>query len=435
MNDNSVYDGATIDTLLDALLRSGGDWTHFYSPADCERVADRIRRGPQGTAARRSADSDPARSAGSRVSPKSTLRRVFSWFRRAHGSKDSGTGEPATREQPRRVWFYREYERLFGGHLKHAHYFDHVVRMPGFSPMITFGGETVDASLLGERGRLWPAGVEETAPCWKPEPGDVLFLEGASDWPYLIDNGLETLPNPRINLIQHVRHAHADNVRYRYLSERAIRICVSQEVADAISATGRANGPILTIPNAVDVMPFEPGTDGSPAGYDARRQAVTIVGYKSPGLARELSERLDAERTGHRLLTEFLDRDTFLGLLTDTRIAICLPHPEEGFYLPALEAMASGCLVVTLDCIGNRGFCHHGENCLVAGHDSESLFDMTKKALAMPVPERGRMHRRARETAAGHSLEVERARFHAVLEDVDRLWRAGGAGAGRSQLR
>ena len=202
MNDNSVYDGATIDTLLDALLRSGGDWTHFYSPADCERVADRIRRGPQGTAARRSADSDPARSAGSRVSSKSTLRRVLSWFRRAHGSKDSGTGEPATRERPRRVWFYREYVRLFGGHLKHAHYFDHVVRMPGFLPMITFGGETVDASLLDERGRLWPAGVEETAPCWKPEPGDVLFLEGASDWPYLIDNGLETLPNPRINLIQ-----------------------------------------------------------------------------------------------------------------------------------------------------------------------------------------------------------------------------------------
>ena len=272
---------------------------------------------------------------------------------------------------------------------------------------------------------------------WEPGASATCsFIEGASDWRFLADRaGWRTLPNPRINLIQGIQHAHADNVRYRYLSERAIRICVSQEVADAISATGRANGPILTIPNAVDVMPFEPGTDGSPAGYDARRQAVTIVGYKSPGLARELSERLDAERTGHRLLTEFLDRDTFLGLLTDTRIAVCLPRPEEGFYLPALEAMASGCLVVTLDCIGNRGFCHHGENCLVAGHDSESLFDMTKKALAMPVPERGRMHRRGRETAAGHSLEVERARFHAVLEDVDRLWRAGGAGAGRSQLR
>ena len=77
------------------------------------------------------------------------------------------------------MWFYREYVRLFGGHLKHAHYFDHVARMPGFSPMITFGGEAADASLLAERGRLWPAGVAETASRWKPESGDVLFLEGA----------------------------------------------------------------------------------------------------------------------------------------------------------------------------------------------------------------------------------------------------------------
>ena len=30
--------------------------------------------------------------------------------------------------------------------------------------------------------------------------------------------------------------------------------------------------------------------------------------------------------------------------------------------------MASGCLTVTLDCVGNRGFCRHDENCLIAEH-------------------------------------------------------------------
>ena len=43
-NDSALYDGVMIDALLKALLDTGGHWTRFYSPADCERVADRIRR-------------------------------------------------------------------------------------------------------------------------------------------------------------------------------------------------------------------------------------------------------------------------------------------------------------------------------------------------------------------------------------------------------
>ena len=37
------------------------------------------------------------------------------------------------------------------------------------------------------------------------------------------------------------------------------------------------------------------------------------------------------------------------------------------------------------------------------------------------------MHRQALDTAVGHSLEAERARFHAILDDVDRLWSAANA--------
>ena len=44
-NHSGLYDEAVIDTLLGALLDSGGQWTQFYRPADCERVADMIRRG------------------------------------------------------------------------------------------------------------------------------------------------------------------------------------------------------------------------------------------------------------------------------------------------------------------------------------------------------------------------------------------------------
>ena len=333
---------------------------------------------------------------------------------------DRDLNDSAERDQPRTVWFYRDYLRFAGGHLKHSHYFDYVRRMPGFAPRITFSVEPSNESQARERRRLWPAGEDVMAERWVPAGRDVLFLAGV-DWRYLRRNGLETLANPRINLIQGVRHAHEGTELYRYLSERAVRICVSQEVADAISATGRPNGPVLTIPNGIDLAPFEAVVGGSPAGFDGRRP-ITIVGYKRPELARTLSERLDAANIEHLLVCEFLDRSAFLALFGESRIVVCLPKEREGFYLPALEAMASGCLLVTLDCIGNRGFCRHDENCLIAGNDPESLFRATKRALAMAVPERERMQRRAGDTGAEHSLKVERQRFHAILGDIDRLW-------------
>ena len=304
---------------------------------------------------------------------------------------------------------------MFGGHVKHSHYFDHVLRTPGFTPKITFEGEGMNENeaLLRERRGLWPTGY---AARWEPGRRDVFFLAGL-DWLYLAESGLKSLPNPRINLIQGFNHTRRTARAHRYLAERAIRICVSDEVAGAISATGLTQGPILAIPNGID---FPAASSTSTA------RAVTIVGYKRPDLARALSRRLHEQGIAHPPTTKFHERCRFLDLLAESRVAVCLPLAVEGFYLPALEAMAAGCLVVTLDCIGNRGFCHHGKNCLIAEPDLESLWSAVKKALDMPDPECERVRRAARHTANEHSIHAERQRFQAILTDVDRLWRMDG---------
>ena len=325
-------------------------------------------------------------------------------------------------DAPRKVWFHRGIAPLSGGQVKHAHYFEHVRRMPGFAPVIAFSRAAPSEFHAGERRKLWPVAEEETAEGWQPEAGDVLFLAG-TDWRYAAECGLSASGNPRISLIQGLQHAREDSDLYGFLSEAAIRICVSFEVARAISTTGRVRGPVLTIPNGIDVAPFEPAEGGSPAGYEARPGSITIVGYKRPELARALSERLHREGIEHELPTALLGRSVFLASLAGSRVAVCLPHAEEGFYLPALEAMASGALVVTLDCIGNRGFCHDHWNCVIAEPDSRSLIRAVQRILAMTPAERGRMHSRARDTAARHSLAAERKRFHAILADIDRLWR------------
>ena len=329
----------------------------------------------------------------------------------------------------RTVWFHRQYERFQGGHVKHANYFEHVARLPGFERRIAFTEVAGDAALQRQREELWPASNEERVAHWQPRERDLLFVAG-TDWRYLAARGLEDGPNPRLNLIQHVRHAHEGTELHGYLANRAVRICVSAEVAEAITATGRVNGPVFTIPNGTDCTPVEPAERRDEA-FGARAEPITIIGYKCPELAKSLSQRLAGGGIAHRLLVDFLDRGDFLGLLRRTRVAVCLPREEEGFYLPALEAMAAGCTVVTLDCIGNRGFCRDDDNCLVAAAEADALADAVRTAATLPPAKRKRLQSSAVATVRAHSLDAECQRFHAILRDIDRLW-AGPAGpAGR----
>jgi len=174
----------------------------------------------------------------------------------------------------------------------------------------------------------------------------------------------------------------------------------------------------------VDLPPFDPAARDSLA-WHARPSGVVIVGYKRPELAREVARHLHGKGMACELATDFLPRHDFLGLLGRARVAVCLPDQEEGFYLPALEAMAAGCTVVTLDCVGNRGFCHDRRNCLVAQPRPVCIAETVEASVAMSRTAREEMHLRASDTVRAHSLEAERAAFRAIIDDIDRLWRDG----------
>ena len=320
----------------------------------------------------------------------------------------------------RTVWFHRQYERLTGGHVKHAHYYGHVARLPGHARRILFGAKPETDRLAREQAALWPTVSDERVEMWRPGGRDILFLAG-TDWRYLARAGLDGAANPRINLIQHVRHAHVGSELHGYLNQRAVRICVSEEVAAAIHATGRVNGPVFTIPNGTECS-APPVDCRGVVGFDERPETVAIVGYKRQELAAALSGLLDDAGVAHITLDGFINRDAFLGLLERTRVAVCLPRSEEGFYLPALEAMANGCTVVTLDCVGNRGFCRHEHNCLVTEDDPATLARATIAAVGLPLPDRHRLHVNAAATVQAHSLQAERERFQELLLDIDRIW-------------
>lgn len=303
------------------------------------------------------------------------------------------------------VLFHRDYRRFQGGHLKVWDYFNHVAASGDFSPQIYF-----------EPGSLWDAtnpwsGVQPLSE-WEPLSADILFLGGV-DWRSLPEAQRGNWPRPVINLIQHVRHANPAHPLYSFLPHRAVRICVSQEIADAITATGKVNGPVFTIPNGIEVLPPGPPLEQRPT-------ELLIAGLKNPELARQLTARFAGRRVV--CLTELMPRPGFLEAVANSQFTLFLPGSTEGFYLPALEGMAIGTVVICPDCVGNRSFCLEGENCFRPEFAVEALVAAVERAFRLDPTTRKQMLDTARATALAHGLEREREAFLAILRRASELW-------------
>lgn len=307
------------------------------------------------------------------------------------------------------VLFIRDLRDFSGGHLKVWDYFNHVRNSAGHEPWVRFSKQTVwDASnpwhasrerVLGPRARLDP---------------DILFLGGV-DWLNLRWSERRRR-RPVINLVQHIKHADPGDIRFNFLSRPAVRICVSAEVAEAIVATGRVNGPVFTIPNAVNLDGF-PSDDGGAA----RDIDVLVVANKRPDLGRRLYERLQTTDRTVGLIDATLPRQSFLAWLRRSHVTVFVPNPTEGFYLPALEGMALGTVVVCADCVGNRSFCTAGVNCFRVDASEAALLDAVEHALQLTPPAKAALLDRGRATAARHSLGAERDQFLEILGGVENL--------------
>ena len=247
---------------------------------------------------------------------------------------------------------------------------------------------------------------------------DVVFVSG-TDWRRVIpEDQRPQYAKPVINLVQHVKHACENDTlgRHMLLRHKAIRICVSAEVERAILATGRVRGPVFTIPDAIDVAEVE-----HLAAAASRDIDVLVAASKQPELGAAIAAALrDSGHTVHLSDTR-VPRPQLIALMGRARAAVLLPNPKEGFYLPAVEAMAAGTLVVCPDCIGNRSYCIDGENCFRPAFDRSAIVAAAERALRDEVG-RAAMIAAATATARAHDLALERRAFLEVLDRAGELW-------------
>ncbi len=301
--------------------------------------------------------------------------------------------------------FRRSFHRYQGGHGKMWDYFQHLIISNLYDPRVYF---TPDSIL--DESNPWTSVPNRIVAEWEPRRADLLFL-GGLDWEHVpLDMPGDV---PILNLIQHVHHAESRDPRYKYLSRKAIRICVSTPVSAAISATGKLNGPVFTIPCGIDLSELDGSSRAEPSGGK-----VLIAALKAPALGRRLATSLRSEGLEVELLVDHLPRFEFIRRLGDAGIVVLLPDPTEGFYLPGLEAMALGKPVIMPDCVGNSQYARHGENCLLADPDGIP----TAIRLLRSGDIAGRIAAAGLATSKDYTLGRERQAFIEVLSSIKSLW-------------
>lgn len=312
------------------------------------------------------------------------------------------------------IYFYREYNGFTGGHLKVWDYFNHIRLAGDYLPYIFMepGG---DVSENNPFISLKQYQLSE----WIPSRADLLFI-GGSDWFSLPFPERQNWQKPIINLIQGFRHSIPDTPLFDFLSNHAIRICVSQEVTNSILATGKVNGPVFTIPNGIDTTLFP-----KQKHFHDRTVDFLIVGTKKPELALKIEQQLYELFLDKKIktITDWIPRKDLLDLFSDSKVSVFLPQEKEGFYLPALEGMALKTIVICPDCEGNRSYCKNGLNCIIPSYKLNGIMASIKTAFNMNFTEIKNMIENAYLTSSSHNIDAEHKSFLNILNLANYLWK------------
>jgi glycosyltransferase involved in cell wall biosynthesis len=310
----------------------------------------------------------------------------------------------------RTVLFHRSFQRFAGHHLKVWHYFRYLLDAPGWSPLVLMTEDSI-----WDESNPWHAVPDRVLWGDRPVDADMYFFSGPL-WRPLARDRRPSSSVPVIQYVQSLRHALPDNIRSARLSHKAIRICVSEHVEEALRATGEARGPLVTIPAAIDVGELQRRFP------DAERDTdLLIAAMKQPEMGRRAAQRLSRAARAVRLLDELVPHDEFLDAMRRARVTLFLPFRDEGAPLPMLEGMALGTFVVCPDAIGNRGYCIDGFNCYRPEYEEEAVLAAAEAAME-GYGELGELLANAAEVVKRYDLPAEREAFMTLLEDVDRMW-------------
>lgn len=223
-----------------------------------------------------------------------------------------------------------------------------------------------------------------------------------------------------IHLVQGTRHANPlwnDGLNYRLLHRPMTRIAVTDVVAEALAPIVNTEHRTVTIREGHDWPYFT----GRPAPRDVavtRPIRLLYTTWKSD-LGERIAERITNSNADQAIacigVTTELGWPTLRNRYHGADVFVCTPGPEEGFYLPGLEAMAAGVAVVTALVGGNADYVRADQNALVVPYDDVDAHVDAIERLANDPALIARLVDAGSQTVLDHTLGNEREAFADLL--------------------
>jgi hypothetical protein len=321
----------------------------------------------------------------------------------------------------RRMYFMTPTFRPVGGVVKVFDYVNHALSL-GYEPIIACPESYKPGLPLFEIPRFAGISPQNGIPFTDLErvavgPHDLAFLS----WPThyeIVEPRLSrwTRHEQIIFIVQNIRWANprfTDGYAVRLLSRPMARIMTNDVVLEAVK-------PYLNPSSMSEVILL-----GNESSFFAKERRGGFgnpvrIGYTTwkSGVGDEVARMLaDDPRFKFRAIREPVGWRELRELYHWSDVFLATPLVEEGFYMPGLEAMAAGAIVVSPDAGGNRAYCRFGENCLpVEFGDASSYVDTLQRLKTYSIDDMNRLRRDGYETAGLHTLTHERERFGEFME-------------------
>ena len=316
----------------------------------------------------------------------------------------------------KRMYFMTPTFRPVGGVVKVFDYVNHALSL-GYEPIIACPESYKPGLPLFEIPRFSGISPQNGIPFTDLErvavgPHDLAFLS----WPThyeIVEPRLSrwTRHEQVIFIVQNIRWANprfTDGYAVRLLSRPMARIMTNDIVLEAVRPylNPSSMSEVILLGNESSFFAKErKGGLGNPVriGYTTWKSGV------GDEVARMLADDLGFE---FRAIREPVGWQELRNLYHWADVFLATPLVEEGFYMPGLEAMAAGAVVISSDAGGNRAYCRFGENCLEVGfEDASGYVGALKRLREGGTEEVERLRGGGYEAVELHTLEHERERF------------------------
>lgn len=336
----------------------------------------------------------------------------------------------------RRMYFLTPTFRPVGGVVKVFDYVNHALSL-GYEPVICCPEPYKPGLPLFENPRfagISPEnGIEFTGlEKFTVGPRDLAYIT----WPThyeLVETRMSrwTRHEQVISIVQNVRWANPNWVRgyaIRLLSRPMARIMTNDVVLEAVR-------PYLNPTSLTEVIRIGHNSEFFALGRNGNLGSPMKVGYTTwkSDVGDEVASSLEGSGFEFRAIRDPVGWDELRRLYHWSDVFLATPLAEEGFYLPGLEAMAAGAVVLAPDSGGMQALHRFGENCLgVDFGDAASYVEVLKSLKGESPKNVDRLRRNGYETVKLHTLAHERERFGEFMGRLaGRLGWPGPPGAGR----